>query len=114
MQAVLEAPLLESLKFRKPPDEAALLVTYLHYSFLFRSAFSATPARRRHCFRHGQPCGFNSSIHNGRKMVLVVQEVFEHPNTPRYGVPVAYVAFLLHGVCTQKSARRVRVVVWLR
>jgi len=34
----------------------------LLYSFQFRSALRATPARHRHCFRHGQPCGFNDSI----------------------------------------------------
>jgi len=46
---------------RKPPVEAALLKSpqlrphwlLLIYSFQFRSAFHATPAHHRHCFRHG-------------------------------------------------------------
>ena len=33
----------------------------LIYSFQFRSVFRAAPARHRHCFPHGQPCGFNNS-----------------------------------------------------
>jgi len=45
---------------RKPPVEAALVVTYLQFPIQICSC--ATPARHRHCFRHGQLCGFNDSI----------------------------------------------------
>jgi len=54
------------VRTRKPPIEAALVVTYL-YSFQFRSAFhaSANPSptpthRHRHRHRHRHTCGCNN------------------------------------------------------